>query len=539
MLLTGRRDRFDTMRLQYGLAPFCAREESPHDAFGAGHAGTSLSAALGMAVGRDMKGEDHHVIAVIGDGAMTCGMPFEAMNNAGTYGKRLIVILNDNEMSISPNVGALSRYMSRRRADPQYARRASDQYYLQAKIAGDGMVTGFVMPTMWEELGFVYTGPVDGHDLTAVIDALETAAECDRPIVVHVSTTKGKGYAPAEADAVALHGVSAGGGSKSSPSVAAAPAYQKVFGDAMIDLARRDSRIVAITAAMAEGTGLAAFARECAKQFFDVGIAEGHAVTFAAGLATQGLHPVAAIYSTFLQRAYDSIVHDVCIQNLPVVFALDRAGIVGEDGRTHQGMFDFAYLRCIPNMVVMAPKDENELRRMLFTAASHPGPVAVRYPRGAGVGVPLDAEPEPLEIGRAEVLSEGADIGIIAIGAPVTAAVAAAERLAAHGVSAGVINARFVKPLDEEAIVAAAKHYRRLVMVEEHVVAGGFGSAVLELLAARGLLAGTQVLCLGLADAFIEHAPQGTGRHEAGLDAAGIVRSIAAGFAELDIRQDA
>ncbi|HEU0167787.1 MAG TPA: 1-deoxy-D-xylulose-5-phosphate synthase, partial [Chloroflexota bacterium] len=444
----------------------------------------------------------------------------------------------DNEMSISPNVGALSRYMSRRRADPQYARRASDRYYLLAKIAPDRALNGFVMPTMWEELGFVYTGPVDGHDLAAVIDALENAAECERPIVVHISTTKGKGYAPAEADAVALHGVSAAGASKAPSSVPAAPAYQKVFGDTMIELARRDPRMVVITAAMAEGTGLAGFAKELPKQFFDVGIAEGHAVTFAAGLATQGLRPVAAIYSTFLQRAYDSIIHDVCIQNLPVLFALDRAGIVGEDGRTHQGMFDFAYLRCIPNMVVMAPKNENELRRMLATGLAHNGPSAVRYPRGSGVGVPLDVEPLPLDIGRAEVICEGDDLGIIAIGAPVNIAMEAAERLGLSGISTGVINARFVKPLDEDTLLEAARRYRRLVTIEEHVVAGGFGSAVLELLSKHGSLAGTRVLTVGLSDAFIEHGGQGAMRREAGMDLGGVLQSIAAGFPELGIRQE-
>jgi 1-deoxy-D-xylulose-5-phosphate synthase len=353
-------------------------------------------------------------------------------------------------------------------------------------------------------------------------------------VLVHVATTKGKGYAAAEADAVALHGISPAGGGKA-PSGASAPSYQKVFGDAMIELARGDSRVVAITAAMAEGTGLAQFARELPGQFYDVGIAEGHAVTFAAGLAVAGMRPVAAIYSTFLQRAYDSIVHDVCVQNLPVVLALDRAGIVGEDGRTHQGMFDLAYLRCLPNMTVMAPKDENELRRMLATALACNGPTAIRYPRGSGEGVAMEQPPSVLPIGRGETLSSGSDLTIVAIGASVAPAVLAAQRLERQGLSVGVINARFVKPLDRELILETAWRCPRLITVEEHVVAGGFGSAVLELLVQERVFASTQVAQVGLSDGFIEHGPQSVMRAAQGVDAEGIVRAAATSFRELDI----
>jgi len=535
-LVTGRRDRFATIRQLGGLSGFCVREESPHDAFGAGHAGTSVSAALGLAVARDLQGQPGHVVAVIGDGAMTCGLAFEGVNNAGHLGNRLIVVLNDNEMSISPNVGAMARYLARLRTHRRYAQaKGVVEHGLLRLPLGAGVLRflrrfrhaarALFMPTViWEDLGFTYVGPLDGHDLGQLIDVFQRVRALGRPAVVHVATVKGKGYAPAEADAVALHGVPPSNGSRAHGH--AAPSYTKVFGDTLIELARVDPRIVAITAAMPDGTGLTPFAREFPGRFFDVGIAEAHAVTFAAGLAAAGLRPVAAIYSSFAQRAYDSIVHDVCLQKLPVVLALDRAGLVGEDGRTHHGAFDLAYLRSLPNLVVMAPRDEAELRRMLRTALTVSGPVAIRYPRGSGVGVPLDQGPLTVEVGRAEVLLEGRDLAIVAIGSAVHPSLAAARQFRARGVGVAVVDARFAKPLDEEAILAAARATGRLVTVEENVLAGGFGSAVAELLADRGLAQSTALHRIGLPDAFVEHGPQPVLRELAGLTPEGIVRAI-------------
>ncbi|HEU5422408.1 MAG TPA: 1-deoxy-D-xylulose-5-phosphate synthase, partial [Nitrolancea sp.] len=440
-ILTGRRDRFPTIRQEGGLSGFLQREESPHDQFGAGHASTSISAALGMAVAGKLKGERFHTVAVIGDGALTGGIAYEALNNAGSLQLPFIVVLNDNEMSIAPNVGALPKYLSRIRTDERYAQaKAEFERLLQRLPQGDLLVElgkrmkdsfkEFVYHTMiWEELGFTYVGPVDGHNVRDLISTFQDARGLTGPVFIHAVTTKGKGYQPAENDPFKHHSASI----KVPGAPPTPPKYQDVFGETLTELARQDERIIAITAAMPDGTGLLPFAKAHPNRFFDVGIAEQHAVTFAAGLATQGLRPVAAIYSTFLQRAYDQVIHDVCIQKLPVVFALDRAGLVGDDGRTHHGVFDFAYLRCLPNMVVMAPKDEDELRHMLKTAVEHDGPIALRYPRGSGVGVSTASEPHALPIGRAELLREGSDLTIVAIGSTVLPAMHAAEELAARG----------------------------------------------------------------------------------------------------------
>ncbi|HLI51645.1 MAG TPA: 1-deoxy-D-xylulose-5-phosphate synthase, partial [Thermomicrobiaceae bacterium] len=497
---------------------------------------TSISAALGMAVAAKLKGEDYRAVALIGDGALTGGMAYEALNNAGSLRVPLVVVLNDNEMSIAPNVGALPKYLGRIRTDERYTQAKSDiERMLQGLPKGDFLLEvgkrmkdglkEFLYHTMiWEELGFTYVGPVDGHSVRELIETFEQIKEIEGPVFVHAITVKGKGYQPAELDPFKHHSASIKvPGAPPSP-----PKYQDVFGQTLTELANDDECIVAITAAMPDGTGLLPFAKAHPERFFDVGIAEQHAVTFAAGLATQGMRPVAAIYSTFLQRAYDQIIHDVCIQNLPVVFAMDRAGFAGEDGRTHHGVFDFAYLRCLPNMVVMAPKDEDELRHMLKTAIDHDsGPIAVRYPRGAGVGVSMLGQPHPLPIGRGEVIREGDDLTIVAIGATVLPAERAADILAEQGIQAAVINARFVKPLDEKLILSSVRQTGKLLTVEEAMLAGGFGSAVLELLVREGLR--IPVAQLGIPDRFFDHAKQNALRQHAGLDA----ESIAARAAEL------
>ncbi len=538
-MLTGRRQQFCTLRQCGGLSGFPCIDESPHDAFGAGHASTSISAALGLAVARDLKGEDSHIIAVIGDGAMTGGLAYEGLNNAGQIGTRLIVLLNDNGMSISANVGAIAKHLNRLRSDPRYSKAKKRFEGLIARlplgwVALEGArrikngLKGLVMPTLlWEQLGFTYLGPIDGHDLHLLQETLQQAKSFDGPTVVHVVTRKGKGYDPAEEDAVSFHGVAPNGSKKS-----AAPTYTKVFGDTLVRLARDNPHLVAITAAMPDGTGLVPFSREFPSRFFDVGIAEEHAVTFAAGLARRGIKPVVAIYSTFMQRAFDQVIHDVCMQRLPVVFAIDRAGIVGDDGRTHQGAFDMAFMRQVPEMVVMAPKDENELQHMLATAIQHEGPISVRYPRGSGVGVPLDPAPVALPIGRAELLRQGNDITLLAIGTAVYPAMAAAELLAQQGVYAAVVNARFVKPLDEDMINALARRTSRVVTIEEGALPGGFGSAVAELLA-DSKLSDTALLRLGLPDDFVDHAPPNVVRARFELDPEGIVHSIHQRFPEL------
>ena len=533
-LITGRREQFETIRKAGGLSPFLSRDESEHDAFGAGHASTAVSAALGMATANELQGRRWPVVAVLGDAALTGGMAYEALNNAGQMTAPLIVVLNDNEMSISPNVGGMTKYLNRVRTNAQYNQlKGITEDVLQHLPAGDMLVEigrrmkdsfkEFVVHSMiWEELGFTYLGPVDGHDLPTLIETLEQArrvlAENHKPVFVHVVTTKGKGLDLA-ADPLKLnwHQLSPAGGAKPT-----APKYQEVFAQTLIEQAKRDQRIVGITAAMSTGTSLDKFQKAFPKRFFDVGIAEEHAVTFAAGLACGGMRPVAAIYSTFLQRAFDQITHDVCIQNLPVVFALDRAGLVGDDGKTHQGVFDLTYLRCLPNMTILAPKDELELQRMIVTALAHEsGPVAVRFPRGNGVGVPLDADPQPLPIGVGETLREGDDIAIVGAGTIVALATEAADQLAAEGIRATVINARTVKPLDEALILDAARRCGHLITIEENVVKGGFGAGVLELLSREEITIPTHLM--GVPDEMIPHGSQAQQREWCGLTAAKVV----------------
>ena len=528
-ILTGRRDKFPTLRQEGGISGFLSRDESEHDCFGAGHASTSISAALGMCVAEQNKpmGETRgHVTAIIGDGALTGGMAFEGLNNAGNLNHPLIVILNDNEMSIAPNVGAISKYLDLVRTDRRY-NKAKDELAerLERLPQGELLVEfgkrmkdsfkEFIYHSMiWEELGFTYIGPVDGHDIRATVEAIRRAIEVGGPVFLHVLTKKGKGYDPALTDTERSHAVSAP--SKPSSGEPVPPKYQDVFAETVIEMARDDDRIYAITAAMSAGTSLVKFAREFPDRFFDVGIAEQHAVTFAAGLATAGLRPVVGIYSTFLQRAYDQIIHDVCIQNLPVIFALDRAGFAGDDGRTHHGAFDLSYLRCIPNMTVMAPKDENELRHMIATAVAHTsGPIAIRYPRGAGTGASMNDPLMALPIGRAETLRTGRDVAILAVGSSVLTAERAADELAEDSLSATVINARFIKPLDEALILDLARECGALVTVEENASIGGFGSGVLELLAREGLSIPVKVL--GIGDQVWEQASQNRLRERAGL----------------------
>jgi 1-deoxy-D-xylulose-5-phosphate synthase len=541
-LLTGRRERFPTLRQHGGLSGFPKREESPYDNFDVGHASTSISAALGMAAARDIKGDGFHVIAVIGDGSISAGLAFEGLNQAGHLKKNLIVILNDNEMSISPNVGALSSYLSRMITGHFYTRlRQEAKGFLRgipkvgesmlnlAKKAEDS-IKGLMVPGMlFEELGFQYIGPIDGHNIGHMLETFRNIKGYTWPVLVHVITKKGKGCEFAECSPSRYHGVPpfdpvTGKVAAKKQSVIS---YTEVFGQTMIKLAADNDRIVAISAAMPEGTGLDKFAELYPGRFFDVGIAESHGVTFACGLAVQGMHPVAAIYSTFTQRAYDQVVHDLCLQNLPVTLALDRAGLVGEDGPTHHGVFDIAYLRHIPNMVLMAPKDENELQHMLKTAVEYNGPSAVRYPRGSGCGVPMDQELRALAMGKAELIKDGSEAAIIAIGNMVYPSIEAAKRLADEGISVSVVNARFVKPLDEAMVLAVAKKTGRLVTVEEHALFGGFGSAVLECLDANSV-SGIKTLRIGLPDAFIEHGAQNVLRRKYGLDADGIYASVKA-----------
>jgi 1-deoxy-D-xylulose-5-phosphate synthase len=536
-LLTGRRDSFDSLRQTDGISGFLRRVESPYDIFGAGHEGTGLSAALGVLEARDHQKEKGKVVVLIGDATLTVGMSLEALNNAGHLQKDLIVILNDNEMSISKNVGAISSYLSRIISGKFYNRVKKDAELLLKSIPTIGrpmlkvakraeeLVKGLIGPgVLFEELGFTYVGPIEGHRFDHLLSTLENVKTFDSPCVVHVITKKGKGYAPAEKDPVSFHSAPpfdlATGEVKKKPKVVT---YTKVFTKALIELAKKDKRIVAITAAMPEGTGLAGFGKEFPGRFYDVGIAEQHAVTFAGGLAAEGMRPVVGIYSTFLQRAYDQILHDLCLQNLPVTLCLDRAGLVGEDGHTHHGMFDIAFLRPIPNIVVMSPKDENELRHMLRTALSYSGPIAMRYPRGEGVGVPMDERMTPLPIGKSELIMDGKDVAIFALGSMVHPCIEAATRLKSEGISAAVVNSRFVKPLDREMILSMAVKCRRLITVEEGVLCGGFGSAVWEVLEEVGL-SGVEVRRIGLPDDFIDHGPARLLRHRFGLDAEGIAR---------------
>ena len=516
-ILTGRREAFAGLRQKGGITGFPKMDESIFDAFGTGHSSTSISAALGMAAARDIAGEHYRVAAVIGDGALTGGEAFEGLNNAGTQGRDLIVVLNDNGMSIAPNVGAMSEYLSRFRVAPGYHRAKQDiknflksiphigeRVYRTAEHIKDGVRSALVPGGLFTDMGFHYIGPLDGHNIALLLDVFEQAKQLKGPLLIHVETCKGKGYMPAEKAPDKFHGigkfdVAAGTAFKKA---GAKPTYTSVFGRALLEVAAQDADVVAITAAMPDGTGLRAFSEKYPSRFFDVGIAEQHAATFAAGLAAAGRKPVLALYSTFAQRAYDQIVHDVCLQNLHVVFALDRAGFVGEDGATHHGIFDYSYLRHLPNMTVLAPKDENELGRMLKTALSMDGPVALRYPRGEGLGAALEEPFTPLKDLRAEVIEGRGEIALLAVGSMVEAAEKTAELLKGEGIAAAVVNMRVVKPLDMELLCHMAHEKKLLVTMEENVLAGGFGSAVLESLADRGIF--VPVVRFGIGDVFIE-----------------------------------
>ena len=518
-IITGRREWFKTLRTYGGMSGFPKRSESEHDAFGAGHSSTSVSAAVGMAVARDLQGEGYDIVAVIGDGSMTGGMAFEALNNAGDLQKNMIVVLNDNEMSISKNVGAMSEYLNNLRTGETYNKVKADlEGWLKNLSVGADVLKVLrrvktsakylVLPTsLFEELGFTYLGPVDGHDINGLIEILSAARRIEGPVLVHVLTVKGKGYKPAEDMPNKFHGTGpfdvATGKKITNPN--APVTYTEVFGKTLSKLANNDKKIVGITAAMPEGTGLSIFAENHPDRFLDVGIAEQHAVTSAAGMAAVGLKPVVAVYSTFMQRAYDSVVHDICMQNLHVVLCLDRAGLVGDDGYTHHGVMDYAYLRSIPNMTVMAPKDENELCDMLKTAVEFDGPISVRYPRGSGLGVEIAPEPKVLPIGKAEVLRDGKDGCVWAIGTMVNAALKLSDKLQEQGIELGVVNMRFAKPLDTELLKEHANKYPKLITLEEGVLSGGVGGAVLEFLNANGLLKATEVLNLGLPDAYVPH----------------------------------
>jgi 1-deoxy-D-xylulose-5-phosphate synthase len=529
-ILTGRREAMNRLRMFGGISGFPKRSESQYDTFGTAHSSTSISAALGMAQASRLKGDHRQVIAVIGDGAMSAGMAFEAMNNAGVMDTDLLVILNDNEMSISPAVGALNRYLARLMSGPYSAAREAGKRILgriphMAELArrAEEHVKGMVVPsTMFEEFGFTYFGPIDGHDLDSLLPTLRNIKAQKGPRFLHVITKKGQGYKLAEADPVLYHGVSKfqpDAGIVSGKGGVAKLTFTQIFGDWLCDMAARDARLVGITPAMREGSGLVKFEQKYPDRYFDVGIAEQHAVTFAAGLACEGMKPVVAIYSTFLQRAYDQLIHDVCIQNLPVVFALDRAGLVGADGATHHGAFDLSYLRCLPNMTVFVPADENECRQMLYTAFTLESPTAVRYPRGSGPGVPIAAEMTALPVGRGVVRRNGKRVALLAFGTLLKTALDAAEEL-----DASVANMRFAKPIDAELAVALARTHELLVTIEENVVLGGAGSAVVEALDAAGVT--VPVLSLGLPDQFIDHGDQAQLLALAGLDKAAILAAV-------------
>jgi 1-deoxy-D-xylulose-5-phosphate synthase len=539
-IITGRRDRFPTLRQYGGISGFPMRSESPYDTFNVAHACTAISGALGMAVARDLKGEAFDVIAVVGDAGLTGGVALEGINNLGNLKKKVLVILNDNEMSISPNVGAIAGYLNRIVHGQAYHRLTQEveKMILALPHVGPRLLrlsrtvlesakTLLIPGMVFEELGFEYTGPINGHNIGELLDVLGKVRHHAGPKLLHVVTQKGKGYPHAEKLPVKYHGVTqfdvSTGAFHKAP--ATAPSYTAVFGKTMCELAARDSRIVAITAAMCEGTGLDEFSKKYPKRFFDVGIAEQHAVNFAAGLACEGMRPVAAIYSTFLQRAYDQLVHDICLMHLPVTFALDRAGLVGADGPTHHGLYDLVYLSALPGMVVMAPKDENEMRHMLWTAVNADGPAAVRYPRGNGIGMPLDAQLNQLEIGKAEILREGRDIAILALGSMVYPCLEAASRLEAKGIYATVINARFMKPLDEELISVLATEKQFLVTAEEGTEAGGFGAHVAALLHDRKIP--TSILRIAVPDRIIPHGAPALLHAKYGLDVDGIVERIA------------
>jgi len=536
-LLTGRRKEFPTLRQYDGLSGFAKREESIYDVFNAGHAGTGLSAAVGFAEARDLRGEDYKVICVVGDGALTAGMAYEGLNQAGASKKDLLVILNDNKMSISKNVGALSAYLNRiitgqfvtrLKAEAKTILRSFPRIgesVIKAMEKVEESAKGLIAPgLLFEELGFQYVGPIDGHNFTHLFEMLENVKRLKGPILVHVITKKGLGYEPAERDSVFFHSAPAFIRETGEPrKKSSIPSYTTIFANTLIKLAKEDKRIVGITAAMCDGTGLVRFAKEFPDRYYDVGIAEQHAVTFAAGLAAKGMKPVVGIYSTFLQRAFDQVLHDVCVQNLPVVLCIDRGGLVAEDGTTHHGVFDYAYLRHIPNMAVMAPKDENELQHMLKTAMDYPGPIALRYPRGSGIGVPLDKVIQPLPIGQGELLLEGDELAIIAVGYPVHQALEAARILEEEsGIRVTVVNARFVKPLDQSLICRVTQRSKYLITIEEHALQGGFGSAVLECLADEGIRH-LSIRRIGIPDHFIEQGPQDLLRQKYGITAGRIV----------------
>ena len=539
-LLTGRREQFHTLRQQDGISGFPKIKESKHDALDTGHSSTSISAALGMTTAMDLEHKDGKVIAVIGDGSMTAGLAFEGLNNAGSLRKDLIVILNDNEMSISPNVGALSSFLSRKltsrfatriKAEVESFLKRSDlgeNIWAAMKRGEDSLKSLFTPGMLFEALQFEYVGPIPGHQIDALIETINNVQNIPGPILVHVLTKKGKGYEPAEKNPSKFHGLGPFDIETGAPfpsKTPKPPAYTQIFSQTITRIAQDNPKVVAVTAAMPSGTGLDKFQKEFPDRFFDVGIAEQHAVTFAAGMALEGLKPVVAIYSTFLQRAYDQIIHDVCLTDQPVFFAIDRGGLVGDDGPTHHGVFDLSFLRNVPNMVVMAPKDENELQHMIYTGIQHDGPAAVRYPRGTGVGVSLDWQLSEIPIGKAQLEREGGDIAIIAIGHHVQTALRAADELEREeGIRATVVNARFVKPLDREMIIDIARNIGRIITIEENALAGGFGSAVLECLADAGVT-DARVKRLGLPDRFIEQGSQDLLRKEAGLDTDAVVEA--------------
>ena len=537
-IITGRKDEFSTIRQKDGLSGYPKSKESIHDIIETGHTATSISSALGLSLARDLKGRNDRIYAVIGDGALTGGMAFEALNHAGHLGVDFNVVLNDNEMSIASNVGALSHYLSNVRSDPKLKKLKEDLEFLLNKIpkignrvsntverVKNGLKYSIIPGILFEEMGFTYIGPVDGHNISRLKESMQKADQVKGPSIIHVNTIKGKGYKPAEKNPADYHGVGSfdieTGESKSTKDNLT---YSQVFGKTMVKIGKKDEDIVGITAAMPKGTGLEIFEKEFPNRSFDVGIAEQHAVTLSAGLAKGGKKPVVPLYSTFLQRAYDQVIHDLCIQNLPVSIAIDRAGIVGNDGETHQGVFDYSYLRVIPNMTVMAPKDENELQHMLYTSVNHLSPTSVRYPRGEGVGVELDQSLNNIEIGKGEVLKEGKDLLLLAVGSMVKPAEDAAKILEKEGISVSVINARFIKPLDEELITEYIKKNKNVITLEEQALMGGFGSAVLELLNEKDIK-NYDLKRIGIPDNFVLHGDQNKMRSEYKLDQKGIVET--------------
>lgn len=539
-ILSDRRERFSTLRQKNGIAGFPKISESRYDNFGTGHASTSISAALGMAAARDIDKENYNVIAVIGDGALTGGEAFEALNNAGSLKKNMLIILNDNEMSISKNVGALSSYLSHIRTAPEYTHMKKDigrllnhlpkvgqTFYKTAEMLKDGVKNAFIAGGLFEEIGLSYIGPVDGNDLDSLINILQRIKNISGPILLHITTKKGKGYLPAENEPDKFHGIGRFDiqTGKTLSKASSIPTYTQIFSKTILELAQSDKDIVAITAAMPGGTGLIPFAKMYPERFFDVGIAEEHALTMAAGMAASGKKPVIVLYSTFAQRGYDQILHDICLQNLPVTICLDRAGIVGEDGPTHHGVFDYSFLRNIPGITIMAPKDENELRNMLYTAVTYGKPIVLRYPRGQAQGVHMDEQLTKLAIGQSEIINDNGEYAIIAAGTMVYPAMEAARLLAADDITCSVINARFIKPLDENLLIKLAQSKKYIITVEENVLAGGFGSAILELLTKNNISI-NNITCMGLPDKFIPQGSRSELLQDNKLTAEGIAETI-------------